>query len=302
MQQILNRRVQQRGILQELRHRATLIHVRSALQEPLNIDPDQARRNQAYRRQHTEAPADPIGNDERLVAFAAHDLAQHARFDIGRDDQMLLVLVAQELHELLAEQHELAHGLGRAAGLRDHVEERLGRVDVVQELPHELGVHVVEHEQARRSRRRREVVVRAVERRLQRGVAERGTSDAEHADVLEAPPNRRRVLQNLRLHIIGVGQIQPAQILCATRLNRRQGGRRAVLQAEQLGFAQAVLGADGIGHDVRVVEANCAHGRTPGGVTRTPGSGGAERKRRPHLPQGEPREPCAFSAGRSSSA
>jgi hypothetical protein len=165
----------------------------------------------------------------------------------------------EAVDQALAEDQELRHGLGGRAGLRDHVEQRLGRIELVEELADQIGIDVVEHEQPRQRSARAEVVVGRIERLLQRDRPQRRTADAEHDHVLETSVHARRVVEDLLMDLALVRQIEPAQVVGAPRLHCAHGVARELGHAIQFRGRDAVLRPDRVGQSVRVVEHETSH-------------------------------------------
>ena len=173
--------------------------------------------------------------------------------------------LSDRLHEALAEHEELAHGLRGRARLGDHVEQALRHVEGVEELADEVGVDVVEDEEPRHALGSRDVVEGAREGGVESAVAEGRSADPKDHHVLElAGAERvlhgRRVVEDVPLDVVLVREIQPAEVLGPARLN---GGERSLGRAGhglQFRGVEPVLGADGGGEDVRVVESETVHG------------------------------------------
>ena len=265
LHQVLERGVDEGGVLAEGRRLAARVHRRGSGEQPGDVDPDERAREQADGREHAEAAADAVRHDEGLVALGLDDRPQNALLGVGRHDDVPAVpLLPERVDEALAQDEELAHRLGGRTRLGDDVEEALRHVEGVEELADEVGIDVIEHEQPRLALGRRDVVEGAGERGVQRAIAEGRAADTEDDHVLELARDGRGVVEDVALDIVLVRQVEPAQVPVASRLDGAQrllGGGRAGLE---LGEVDSVLGADGGREGVRVVEGEAVHGSRRG--------------------------------------
>ncbi len=162
-------------------------------------------------------------------------------------------------------------------------------------LAHQVRVDVVEDEQPRQVTGRLVVVVRAAERREEGDVAEGRAADPEHHDVVEAALDRGRVGLDALEHVLGVGQVEPAQVLAPAGQDGLEAARRGLGQGLELGVGEPVLGADGVGHDVGVVESDRVHRAARGWAVGRQCSGPEARKPAPGGPSRGPggaHRPC----------
>ena len=248
--QIMQRRARERRVFPELlRFLAERVHLRRAAQQLVNVDARDRRAEQADGAEHGETPAHVGRNRQRRVAEMFHDLAQFALLRVGGDDDVFDVPFGAELlDQRLAEDEELAHRLGGAARLGDHVEHGVVEIDGVEQRGDAVGVDVVGHEQSRAAPRRaiEMIVLGMIERAVERDVAEGRPADADDdeivAPLLDFAGENGDLVGELRV----VGQLAEPE---RGFLDRVRGGSELRPERLEFGVGDTVL-ADTLGHQI----------------------------------------------------
>ncbi len=213
VEQVERRRVELGRVRLEPLVPAAGVHGGRPVQQLLCVYTAHGCAEQAHGAEDAEPAAHVLGDGQRGVAFLPGDAPQQTalRAGIGGGDDVFGRVQAPPPQQI-PRVEELAHRLGRGAGLGDDVEGRRLQLvaDQVKQVAQQGGVHVVHHEDARRAPPggvvgRQQVVERVVQRRVHGDVAQGGAPDAQHHEVVAPLAQFPRQAAHVRERLSVVG-------------------------------------------------------------------------------------------------
>ncbi len=148
--QVLDSREGARRVVPALRAGDPGCHVARPGEQSRHIDAGEDGRQQTYRTQHGEAPSHPRGQIEHRNVQRLPDLPQRAARRVGGEDQVLLDRAGSDDRLQPLPHHQISgHGLAGGARLGDHVDQGPLHIEAIEQSRRLVGVHVVEHVEAR---------------------------------------------------------------------------------------------------------------------------------------------------------